>query len=129
MKAFVVLFSLVCCLTVANAQVLTAAAIVIGAKILIAKGFVYGAAKGTIARNIGGNIRHRRQDGDFNNVLTEENKKDADDCAKLLVCHLNARPVDDLDVSFFLYLTGLEGRLRVADLDWGGVWPQLQIEI
>ncbi len=88
-------------MTVANAQVLTAAAIVIGAKILIGKGFVYGAAKGAIARNIG-NSRHRRQEEDFNSVLTEENKKDADDCAKLLICHLNAKPIDDLDVSLLL---------------------------
>jgi len=83
---------------VANAQVLTAAAIVIGAKILIGKGFIYGAAKGIIARNIA-NSRHGRQASDFNTVLTEENKRDVDDCAKLLVCSLNAKPVDDLDVS------------------------------
>lgn len=98
MKSFILLFSLISTLTVANAQVLTAAAIVIGAKILIGKGFIYGAAKGIIARNIA-NSRHGRQASDFNTVLTEENKRDVDDCAKLLVCSLNAKPVDDLDVS------------------------------
>jgi hypothetical protein len=108
MKAFFVVLSLIGAVTVANGQALTAAAaVVIGAKILIAKGFIWGAAKGTLARNIGsgtgfsfgGSGRHGREAADFNSVLTEENKRDVDDCAKLLVCHLNAKSLDQLDVS------------------------------
>jgi len=109
MKAFIVVLSLIGAMTVANAQLLTAAAIIIGAKILIGKGFIYGAAKGAIARNIAdgrgfgfgpfGHHRFGREASDFNTVLTEENKRDVDDCAKLLVCHLNAKPLNKLDVS------------------------------
>lgn len=108
MKAFLVVLSLIGAVTVANGQVVTAAAaVVIGAKILIAKGFIWGAAKGTLARNVasgtgfnfGGSGRFGREATDFNSVLTEENKRDVDDCAKLLVCHLNSKSLDQLDVS------------------------------
>jgi len=109
MKSFLVIISLIGALTVANGQALTAAAaVVIGAKILIAKGFVWGAAKGILARNVGSgtgfNIgrtggRYGREATDFNSILTEENKRDVDDCAKLLVCHLNAKSLNELDVS------------------------------
>ena len=73
MKAIIIATCFIGCLTIVNAQLLTAAAIVIGAKILIAKGFVYGAAKGTLARNIAGNRGKRQSEsGDFNNVLIEQ---------------------------------------------------------
>jgi len=110
MKAFFIVLSFIGVMTVVNAQLLTAAAIVIGAKILIGKGFIYGAAKGALARNLargrGGRGRHGREAAaDFNTVLTEENKRDVDDCAKLLICHLNAKPLNKLDVSLFISYT------------------------
>lgn len=106
MKTFFVVLSLIGAMTVANAQLLTAAAIVIGAKILIGKGLIIGAAKGVAARRLasggsrggrGGHGRHGRDAADFNTVLVEENKRDVDDCAKLLICRLNATPVSKLD--------------------------------
>lgn len=111
MKAMIVLISLIGCMTVANAQLITAAAIIIGAKILIAKGLIFGAAKGYIARNIAeghgfgpfGRARHGREASDFNSFLTEQNKQDVDDCAKLLVCHLNAKPLNKLDVRITIF--------------------------
>jgi hypothetical protein len=74
MKAIIIATCFIGCLTIVNAQLLTAAAIVIGAKILIAKGFVYGAAKGALARNIasGGRGKRQSESGDFNNVLIEQ---------------------------------------------------------
>ena len=120
MKTFFVVLSLIGAMTIANSQLLTAAAIVIGAKILIGKGFIIGAAKGTLARRIssrggrggsgsrggrgssgsyGSSGRHGREAADFNTVLTEENKRDVDDCAKFMICHLNAKPLNKLDVS------------------------------
>ena len=106
MKAFFLVLSFIGTMTIVNAQLITAAAIIIGAKILIGKGFIYGAAKGTLARNLaggrGGSRGHgfgKRETGDFNTVLLEQNSKDIDDCAKLLVCHLNAKPLNKLDVS------------------------------
>ena len=99
MKAIIIATCLIGCLTIANAQLLTAAAIVIGAKILIGKGFVYGAAKGALARNIVGRGKREAEAGDFNSVLIEQNKRDVDDCAKFLVCHLNSKPLNKLDVS------------------------------
>jgi len=126
MKAFIVVLSLIGAMTVANAQLLTAAAIIIGAKILIGKGFIYGAAKGAIARNIaegrgfgfgpfGGHHRFGREASDFNTVLTEENKRDVDDCAKLLVCHLNAKPLNKLDEDEFAIATTF-GQADVIDV-------------
>jgi hypothetical protein len=104
MKVAILALSFIGCMTIVNAQLITAAAIIIGAKILIGKGFIYGAAKGTLARNIasGHGFRGKREaeaSGDFNSVLLEQNKRDADDCAKLLVCHLNSKPLNKLDVS------------------------------
>jgi hypothetical protein len=109
MKAIILAISFIGCMTIVNAQLLTAAAIIIGAKILIGKGFIYGAAKGTLARNLasggrgrGGHGHGKREAevGDFNAVLLEQNQKDVDECAKLLVCHLNSKPLNKLDVSF-----------------------------
>ena len=114
MKAIIIALCFIGTMTVVNAQLLTAAAIIIGAKILIGKGFIYGAAKGALARNIasgngfnfGGRSRgghgHKREAdpaGDFNAVLLEQTQKDVDECAKLLVCTLNAKPLNKLDVS------------------------------
>ena len=114
MKAIIIALCFIGTMTVVNAQLLTAAAIIIGAKILIGKGFIYGAAKGALARNIasgngfnfGGRSRgghgHKREAdpaGDFNAVLLEQTQKDVDECAKLLVCSLNAKPLNKLDVS------------------------------
>ena len=99
MKAIIIATCFIGCLTIVNAQILTAAAIVIGAKILIGKGFVYGAAKGALARNIAGRGKREAEAGDFNNVLIEQNKRDVDDCAKFLVCTLNSKPLNKLDVS------------------------------
>ena len=114
MKAIAIALCFIGTMTIVNAQLLTAAAIIIGAKILIGKGFIYGAAKGAIARNIatgngfgfgGGRGGHghgkRSADpaGDFNAVLLEQTQKDVDECAKLLVCTLNAKPLNKLDVS------------------------------
>jgi len=123
MKAFFVLLSFIGVMTVANAQLLTAAAIVIGAKILIGKGFIYGAAKGIIARNLAGGRggRHGREaSADFNTVLTEENKRDVDDCAKLLVCHLNAKPLNKLDEDEFAIATTF-GQVDVIDVTQASV--------
>jgi hypothetical protein len=117
MKAIVLAISFIGCMTIVNAQLLTAAVIIIGAKILIGKGFIYGAAKGALVRNIasgngfgigggrgrGGHGHGKREAeaaGDFNAVLLEQNQKDVDECAKLLVCALNAKPLNKLDVSF-----------------------------
>jgi hypothetical protein len=115
MKAILIALSFIGCMTIVNAQLITAAAIIIGAKILIAKGFIYGAAKGYLARNIAtgnglnfGRGRGKRQAeaaGDFNSVLLEQNQKDVDECAKLLVCHLNAKPLNKLDVSIIFLMT------------------------
>jgi len=119
MKAIFVALSLIGAMTVANAQLITAAAIIIGAKILIGKGFIYGAAKGTLARNLAGGRegghRHGREAGDFNAVLLEENKRDVDDCAKLLVCHLNAKPLNKLDQDEFSIATTF-GQADVIDV-------------
>ena len=111
MKAIFVVLSFIGTMTIVNAQLLTAAAIIIGAKILIGKGFIYGAAKGVLARNLaggrggrGGHGHGKRETGDFNAVLLEQNSKDIDDCAKLLVCHLNAKPLNKLDVSLSFLL-------------------------
>lgn len=108
MKAIIVAISFIGCMTIVNAQLLTAAAIIIGAKILIGKGFIYGAVKGGIARNIAtgggrGRGRHGREAeaADFNSVLLEQNQKDVDECAKLLVCALNAKPINKLDEDEF----------------------------
>jgi hypothetical protein len=107
MKAIIIAISFIGCMTIVNAQLLTAAAIIIGAKILIGKGFIYGAVKGGIARNLAtgggrGRGRHGREAeaADFNSVLLEQTQKDVDECAKLLVCSLNAKPLNKLDVSF-----------------------------
>ena len=101
LQAIIIATCFIGCMTIVNAQLLTAAAIVIGAKILIGKGFIYGAAKGTLARNIlSGNRGKREADpADFNSVLLEQNRRDVDDCAKFLVCHLNSKPLNKLDVS------------------------------
>jgi hypothetical protein len=101
MKAILIATCFIGCMTIVNAQLLTAAAIVIGAKILIGKGFIYGAAKGTLARNIASGNRGKREadPSDFNAILLEQNKRDVDDCAKFLICHLNSKPLNKLDVS------------------------------
>ena len=110
MKTIFLVLSFIGTMTIVNAQLLTAAAIIIGAKILIGKGFIYGAAKGALARNIAtgngfgfGRGRREAEAGDFNTVLLEQNSRDIDDCAKLLVCHLNAKPLNKLDVSRNLF--------------------------
>ena len=112
MKAIIIAISFIGCMTIVNAQLLTAAVIIIGAKILIGKGFIYGAVKGGIARQIAtgrgigggrrgghGHGKREAEAGDFNTVLLEQNQKDVDECAKLLVCALNAKPINKLDVS------------------------------
>jgi len=125
MKTIFLVLSFIVCLTVVNieAQLLTAAVIIIGAKILIAKGFAGGAIKGGILRQgISGGFgggrggreggrssgygsgyggRGKREVEDFNNVLLEQNSKDVDDCAKFLVCHLNAKPLNKLAADEF----------------------------
>ena len=125
MKAIIIAISFIGCMTIVNAQLLTAAVIIIGAKILIGKGFIYGAAKGAIARNLAtgggrGRGRHGREAeaADFNSVLLEQNQKDVDECAKLLVCALNAKPLNKLDVSLGLVfaplLADVSRKLRLA---------------
>ena len=111
MKAFFLLISFIGMMTIVNAQLLTAAVIIIGAKILIGKGFIYGAAKGALARNIAqgngfnfGGRGKREAAEDFNKVLLEQSEKDVDECAKLLVCHLNSKALNKLDVSPFYNL-------------------------
>jgi hypothetical protein len=116
MKAIAIAICFIGTLTIVNAQLLTAAAIIIGAKILIGKGFIIGAAKGVAARNLasgggrgrggrgrGGHGHGKREAeaaGDFNAVLLEQTQKDVDECAKLLICSLNAKPLNKLYVSF-----------------------------
>jgi hypothetical protein len=130
MKAIAIALCFIGTMTIVNAQLLTAAAIIIGAKILIGKGFIYGAAKGAIARNIatgngfgfgGGRGGHghgkRSADpaGDFNAVLLEQTQKDVDECAKLLVCTLNAKPLNKLDEEEFAIATTF-GQADVIDV-------------
>ena len=113
MKAMLVVLSLVGSLAIVNALG-PITAVVIGAKILIAKGFIIGAAKGTLARNLsqgggreggrgrGGHGHGKREAeaaGDFNAVLVDQYQKDSDDCAKVLICTLNSKPLNKLDVS------------------------------
>ena len=116
MKAFFILLSFIGMMTVVNAQLLTAAAIIIGAKILIGKGFIFGAAKGQLARGgfgggegghghssggYGGHRGKREAELEFNKVLLEQSEKDVDECAKLLVCTLNSKALNKLAVSAF----------------------------
>jgi hypothetical protein len=130
MKAFILVLSFIGTMTIVNAQLITAAAIIIGAKILIGKGFIYGAAKGALARNIAngggfgfgggrghghGHGKRSAEAGDFNTVLLEQNKLDVDDCAKLLVCHLNAKPLNKLDEDEFAIATTF-GQADVIDV-------------
>jgi hypothetical protein len=132
MKAIVLAISFIGCMTIVNAQLLTAAVIIIGAKILIGKGFIYGAAKGALVRNIasgngfgigggrgrGGHGHGKREAeaaGDFNAVLLEQNQKDVDECAKLLVCALNAKPLNKLDEDEFAIATTF-GQADVIDV-------------
>lgn len=131
MKAIIIAICFIGSMTIVNAQLLTAAAIIIGAKILIGKGFIYGAAKGAIARNIatgngfnfggrgrGGHGHGKREAeaaGDFNAVLLEQTQKDVDECAKLLVCSLNAKPLNKLDEDAFAIATAF-GQADVIDV-------------
>lgn len=97
--------------------------IIIGAKILIAKGFIIGAAKGLIARNLSqrggghghGHGKREAEAGDFNAVLVDNYKKDADDCTKFLICQLNAKPLNKLDEDEFAIATTF-GQADVLDV-------------
>ena len=63
------------------------AAVLLGAKLLAAKGLLLGAA---LSR------RGRRET--ISETFLEASKKDQYDCAKMLICELNAKPVHTLEV-------------------------------
>ena len=69
------------------------AAVLLGAKLLAAKGLLLGAA---LSR------RGRRET--ISETFLEASKKDQYDCAKMLICELNAKPVHTLEVSKRLLL-------------------------
>ena len=62
------------------------AAVLLGAKLLAAKGLLLGAAL----------KRGRRET--ISETFLEASKKDQYDCAKMLICELNAKPVHTLEV-------------------------------
>lgn len=87
--------------TVVTTTVAGAAAIIIGAKILVGKGFVYGAAKATFLRSLRerGSHRGRREvEADLSDAFLEASQKDQYDCFKSLVCELHAKPLEALEV-------------------------------
>ena len=63
------------------------AAVLLGAKLLAAKGLLLGAA---LSR------RGRRET--ISETFLEASKKDQYDCAKMLICELNAKPIHTLEV-------------------------------
>ena len=77
---------------------LSGAAVLLGAKLLAAKGLLLGAAL----------KRGRRET--ISEVFLDASKKDQYDCAKMLICELNSRPVQTLEVrkTFILEAANLQ---------------------
>ncbi len=65
-----------------------AAAFVLGAKVLALKGVLIGSA-----------LRRGRSVEELGEVFLEASRKDMYDCAKLLICELNAKSQQELEVS------------------------------
>jgi len=102
MKFFLLLGSLSALLSFALAiEPITAAAVIIGAKILIGKGFAYGYLGTRAAQGrdfgFGGGRRFGRDTNDLASAFLEASQRDEFDCAKLLVCSLNATPAHKLE--------------------------------
>jgi hypothetical protein len=70
---------------------------------LAAKGFLIGQSLRS---------RGRREAEDLADVFLEASHKDMYDCAKLLICDLHSKPVEELEVLLYLFYIDANGHMQ-----------------